>query len=476
MVQMKSKSMFSLILLCVVVVLLAYSYIYVSPQSISSTRQAMPRPVGEPHTYHHSGFILVLMYSGQQGAGVKAVNSLQRWIKDIGLPMMIVEPFLLNSKIGVDFQSHEQEQGVKFSNVFDIDQFNVESLIEGLPEMVAWSEYITNAPTKAVFIEMIHNLPKENLRPTTIEQSIGNGSNQCTVRTITAPDNTSVPLCQVREAKVYWRKNNPHPFSDEVMYNAILKDMDPANITLILSLWRGPWQVRNIPNNSISSADIYHKFQDSPNLCHYMEIYQNKFLTGPEQRESRYVAVMIRAEHSMILFKSEKDSNTYNILANIEKCLHQVQEKTNEAMRTVGTSTLLVTSDVGYYGSGSWTNSTSSHHYGPVADIQYRVKRVVERLYERSEGWSFEQWEQSFIDTLGGATDRGYVAALQRVLATSSKVACLVMMGGGHFQQLALENYLQHTRHQEHTRCIHLLCMETKHTELFRYMITRAEK
>ena len=50
---------------------------------------------------------------------------------------------------------------------------------------------------------------------------------------------------------------------------------------------------------------------------------------------------------------------------------------------------------------------------------------MVERLYERSEGWSFEQWEQSFIDTLGGAMDSGYVAALQRVLATSSKVACL---------------------------------------------------
>ena len=468
MVQMKSKSVFSLILLCVVIVLLAYSYIYVSPQSISSTRQAIPMPVGEPHTYHHSGFILVLMYSGQQGAGVKAVNSLQRWIKDIGLPMMIVEPFLLNSKIGVDFQSHEQEQGVKFSDVFDMDQFNVESRHEGLPEMVAWSEYIANAPKKAVFIEMIHNLHKEKLRPPTIQQSIGNGSNQCTVRTITAPDNTSVPLCQVREAKVYWRKNNPHPFSDEVMYSAMLKSMDPANITLVLSLWWGRWQVSNVTNDN--SIDIYHKFQDSPYLRHNMEIYQNKFLTGPEQRESRYVAVMIRAEHSMILFESEKDSN---ISASIEECLHEVQDKTNEAMRAVGTSTLLVTSDVGYYGSGSWNRSTSLPH---VADIQNRVKRVVERLYDGSEGWSFKQWEQSFIDTLDGATDRGYVAALQRVLATSSKVACLVMMGGGHFQQLALENYLQHTRHQEHTRCIHLLCMETKHTESFHSMITRAVK
>ena len=169
-------------------------------------------------------------------------------------------------------------------------------------------------------------------------------------------------------------------------------------------------------------------FQDSPKLRHYMETYQRNFLTAPGERESRYVAVMIRAEYSASKFKLDGSSN---ISANIEKCLQQLLDTTEEAMKTAETSEVLMTSDVGYYGSGSWYNVIPSPKIGNVTDIQHRVKRTVERLYEGREGWSFEQWEQSFTETLGGVTDRGYVAALQRVLAASNKTACLVLMEEG---------------------------------------------
>ena len=315
-------------------------------------------------------------------------------------------------------------------------------------------------PTKNEF------LPPQSIEP-----------NVCTVRTITAPDNTSISLCQVREARAYWKHGDTHTLSDEDMYASILSGLDPANITLILSIWHGPWSVMNIAFDSQavhnitdngSSTDLHLMLKDSPKLHYYMEVYQNKFLTAPGERESRYVAVMIRAEHSMRKFWQERSSN---ISANIQECLCQLQAKTKEAMRAIGTSKLLVTSDVGYYGSGTWHD----HNERNVTDIQDMVKRGVERLYKGREGWSFEQWEQSFIETLGGVTDRGYVAALQRVLATSSKTACLVLMGGGRFQELSLENYLHHTRHQSYTRCVHLVCVERKYSELFSSMVKRAE-
>ena len=58
-------------------------------------------------------FILVLQYAGQQGAGVNEVQSEM----DI-MPMMVVEPFLQNSVMGVHPQMKGEEQGVKFSDVF----------------------------------------------------------------------------------------------------------------------------------------------------------------------------------------------------------------------------------------------------------------------------------------------------------------------------------------------------------------------
>ena len=458
-----------LTLQCVAFVLLTYSYVYVPPRLTLLRRQIEHEPSAsdDPPTFCHSGFVLVLQYAGQQGAGVKELQSVLKWIKDLGLPMMVVEPFLQNSVMGVHPRKKGEEQSVKFSDVFDMDSFNAVSRSEGSPEMIAWSDYITNAPREAVFIKMQKS---RQFQHPGIQQTIDKGPNECTVMTITAPDDTSVSLCQVREVSTYWnREKSTHKFSDEDVYGTVLRGLDPANVSLVFTLWASPWTFKDVTTNDDNSTDLDHKLKDSPKLHHYMEVYQNKFLTDPGDIESRYVAVMIRAEHSLLQLMAEK---RFNIPANIQECLYELQTKTKEAMSAVGTNKLLVTSDVGNYGSISW------HGRGKqmVVDIQHRVKRAVERLYKGREGWSFEQWEQSFIETLGGVTDRGYVAALQRVLAASNKTACLVLMGGGRFQELSLETYLHHTRHQPHKRCVYLVCMEKTFTDLFNSMLTKFEQ
>ena len=56
-----------------------------------------------------------------------------------------------------------------------------------------------------------------------------------------------------------------------------------------------------------------------------------------------------------------------------------------------------------------------------------------------------------------GITDLGYVAAIQRTIA--SRADCLVLVGGGHFLKLALGDYLKF--HPNHSSwCIHTVCME----------------
>ena len=472
--QAEKKGVCLLVVVVVVFLLLAYSNVYISPPLMLLGKQtaAVHELRGGPPTCCPSGFVLVMRYAGQQGAGIRALKSVQNWIKDLDLPMMIVEPFLQNSVMGVHPQKKGEEQSVKFSDMFDMDTFNAVSRSEGSPEMIAWSDYIiTNATREAVFIEMKGIYTKEKFQPPTIQQSIhdGRGLNECTIQTITAPDNRRISLCQVREVKAKWIYRDTRILTHEDMYDSILRGLDPTNVTLIFSFWHGLWEVatdseavHNITDND-SSTDLDHKFQDSPKLHHYMEIYQKKFLTAAEERESRYVAVMIRAEHTVRQLKWDKRSK---IPEKLEECLYELQDETNEAMRLVGASKLLVTSDVGNYGSGTWHSRSNEVFHS-------RVKRGVERLYMGREGWSFEQWEHSFIDSLGGVTDRGYVAALQRVLATSSKTACLVLMGGGRFQELSLENYLHNTRHKPHTRCVQLVCMERLFEELFKSMLAK---
>ena len=41
-----------------------------------------------------------------------------------------------------------------------------------------------------------------------------------------------------------------------------------------------------------------------------------------------------------------------------------------------------------------------------------------------------------------------------------SQAACLVLLGGGSFQKLALTSYLYRTKNQTHIRCVHLVCVK----------------
>ena len=55
----------------------------------------------------------------------------------------------------------------------------------------------------------------------------------------------------------------------------------------------------------------------------------------------------------------------------------------------------------------------------------------------------------------GGMTDRGYVAALQRLLA--SRVDCMILLGGGDFQAFAVTDYLEY--HKIGKKCVHVIYM-----------------
>jgi len=75
-------------------------------------------------------------------------------------------------------------------------------------------------------------------------------------------------------------------------------------------------------------------------------------------------------------------------------------------------------------------------------------------MYENPQ-WSLGQWEQMFLDTLGSKNDSGYIAGLQRTIATKS--TCLIVIGGGSFQQLAVDLY-ENFHSTEKQLCLFKVC------------------
>ena len=63
--------------------------------------------------------------------------------------------------------------------------------------------------------------------------------------------------------------------------------------------------------------------------------------------------------------------------------------------------------------------------------------------------------EESFAQVASVANSGGYMAALQRTIA--SKADCLILVGGGYFQELALNDYKMN--HPDKNKwCVHLVC------------------
>ena len=176
----------------------------------------------------------------------------------------------------------------------------------------------------------------------------------------------------------------------------------------------------------------------SPRLLSDAEYYESHFLNSGNDSG---VALMLRLERMMEYLQQPQHSSGWTA----DKCLSEALRLTKE-IQTSGYPT--VTLDVGKFGSASFRGTGSKH-------LTEKSKLLLMQLYDNT--LTFEEWEESFTKATGGVENSGYIAALQRTLASRAK--CLVLVGGGNFQDLALKDYLRNHPNEEY-RCIHLVCVK----------------
>ena len=152
------------------------------------------------------------------------------------------------------------------------------------------------------------------------------------------------------------------------------------------------------------------------------------------------------------MYKQRQYKGSIN-LTKVHKLLDEAVNVTTIVKAELGIKDVFVTSDIGMYGSITWggTLDPQLFHNGLMARVEEQIKHTMERLYKNK--WTFEKWEKSFVQATGGVKDRGYIAAVQRGIA--SQASCLIMLGGGSFQYLTLKSYVGHT--EPHKRCIRLV-------------------
>ena len=460
----------------VTVVFLEYKPFLQIHWTYTQTTTIIDRTSTEPSNPSTSlnGYVLVMRYSGQQGAGVAALVALQRWVRDVRLPMLIVEPFIQNSVLGA------YRESLKFSDVFDLESFNRASRSEGMPEVVPWDAYVSRAPPNAVLVR-IRGVPRPGpLPPLEVVWAAQPGSTECW-HGRGGHNNIKInnrSLCYVRTVLASFMFASKETISSAEVCNTLLSGVEPTTVTVVFELWRGPWEVDdpllpppasctyaskglNLEYNG--SVTLTPKLHDSPKLLRDIENYQQQFLR--QSAGLSYVAVMLRAEHAFLMVNQVKNSiKHFNMLIQLHNCLNEVVKKTTVVKTELRTQNVFVTADIGLYGSSSWQKTMSPDYTsnGEVGKVEEQVKHTVEGLYNRQ--WTFEQWENSFSQATGGMEDKGYIAAVQKGIA--SQAACLILLGGGSFQILALKSYVE--RVEPHRRCVHFVCTDrTSRTELY---------
>ena len=409
---------------------------------------------------------IVLHLAGQQASGVQALINVQCLVHSLDLPVVFLEPVAVLNKFKamplVQFdisgnpmtRDSQSNMVVYFSDLFDLDVFNKFSGDMHYAQLVPRDAFFATAPRKVIFVHLYQGLVSQTPRLTHLWPGQDTPAGGCF-----DPVNSELEsdpkyqlrllvykgFCVVKAINyVVSGGGQGFVFSETQLRETILGDMPFSDFTLVFSLWM-PKFVLPGPKGLQCANSGYHsakgQFQPSQRLLKNAEYYKQHFLNSTKGQ----LTLMIRLEHVYtFLSRPRKDWN-------VKKCLDTAVAKVKVFQLEHNFGRPFVTLDIGRYGSKSLRRTIGRDNLR--RNTEY-INEVLPSVYNGQ--WSMREWEDSFIEATGGIDESSYIAALQRTLA--SRAECLVLVGGGMFQELTLRKYIE--THEKKDRCIHLVCVK----------------
>ena len=410
----------------------------------------------QPLSFPMQGYLLNLKYDGQLASTEHALVLQQCWLSALNLSSIyIVEPFLRQTVYqGYPPRQREPQNPLVFSDLHDLTHYNSVSRRRGFAQVVRWHDFLQNSPRRVVFVNLgSPHFPQTNY---SLECPDNSSHNCCSVQPI--PDGMNYFLtnrfCIVKVINMNGPENT---LGDPSVRDTLFGSWRPEDVTVIFSHWMQA-------NSAQHFSQCYRIFRrtvmtellvPSKDLVKESRAYQERFLGG---RERHKFSVMIRVErvieqsveggHAVIARQNKATRRAY-----FDKCFTTLFETVNKLGANAGP---FVMTDIGKFSSSSWNRILSELNYSKseAKHVFDTTRTSVERLVNQS----FTDWEKTFVQSTNSSKWRSsaYVAALQRVIAVEGD--CLLLFGGGNFQEVALSAYLQ--KHpSKSTQCVHFVCV-----------------
>lgn len=422
------------------------------------------------------GFVLPLAYTGQLVAGLRAVISVQCWLSSFRLPMVMVEPYVNESMLrqGSDFwkqmdtvkgevqavptSDKQQHSPMSVSDLFNLRLFNEMSKKQGRPQLATMETFWERAPRRLIVVALGGYLKKDCLRYS--------NKAQCQLKERKVDDRerslSGCPQYEHVENTVTYLVSRGFEIVRTVCLNCTVMDLtptevtdhifgefSPANVTLVVSHWKYSFEITQscVPCTlqTTNEQSVLAQFSPSQQLVReanaYLQPLREKALT-------KVIAIMIRIEWFLIMHKGSS-------LDHVKTCLSQILNEYDHLSNMYPDTKTVLALDIGKYGSSTFDgtlrrNNISNELFSKVVEeIQQFVKKV---------NLNYGEWEESFdhfVSNITGNNQRSQVAMLQSV--TVSQADYIIRMGGGHYQHLALQLFMDN--HQQPLNYIKEVCM-----------------
>ena len=391
---------------------------------------------------HSTGYVINLKYMGQQASAEQALILQQCWLGALGLNMNIVEPFLVHTNYqGQPPFNVNISDVLSFSDLNDIETYNNISRQKGFAQLATWSEFIENAPRNVIFVT------SSNLNYTITKASKTSGHCYKTnVHFLFEKD-----FCIVRIVQL--SKSSYMSLYNKYVINLIFGWWRPEDITIVFNYWKQS----NGANKKGICNQVFRKniiVAPSKQLLIDAQLYQKKIMAGNNElsvmiRLERLIEQSVEGGHEAIAIQNKEERRAY-----VEHCFTTLIENV-QSYRLQKIRKLFVTTDIGKFASKSWKYILSELNYNrKEKEHIFSLTRAVIAMLTNG---SFPRWENTFLTTSKSKFRNipGYIAAMQRTIASMG--ACLILFGGGNFQEMALSAYI-HNHPIKSSQCVKIVC------------------
>ena len=407
-------------------------------------------------TNHHT-YIITQTFGGQMTRAIRNMMLQQCWAVNFGRNSYIVEPFSANSDLyhSPTFWNAtgrgELHDAARFSDFYDIEYYNLKSQEDESVELVTWEHFLKMAPRQCIVLVTPQQICSFGSKRASNNKFLSN----CSFTEDFQDFVTGLERYKFHVVKVVCvhcsELQSPVTFKE--LHNELYTGHSFSKVTILVSTWRNfgfmsSWlelpKVCKLTKGPSKST----RLRPSLMVTSHAQYYKKMII-----RSHGIVAVMLRIERFLTQQVSGRTKESLTLCIN--KTL-EIYDRIKKQRKDVGA---FLTLDIGRFGShvmqsSHAVNRLTANGEDSMESISSLVENTLRHLYKSR--FTLKSWEDTFIEASGGITEMGYIAMLQRTIATEAD--CLILMGGGSFQQVAAYQYMKNHPNPS-SQCVYKVCV-----------------